>query len=227
MQNSKAGTSIKIPKVLIAGYEKNSKNYVEALSGTGIEPIVSLDLKSINRNMPDGLLLPGGSDIDPSLFHQKNTHSRIIDKELDYIQLSILDMFVKAHRPVLGICKGMQIINVYFKGDIIQHIPTASIHEYENGDKIHNSNISKASFLYSIYGDKAYINSAHHQAVGKTGIGLNIIQNSDDGVIEGLSHTSLPIIGLQWHPERMCFLNSRSDTADGRYIFKYFKKLLI
>lgn len=227
MMNNSAGTDSKIPRVLIAGYDKNAKNYVDALSGTGIEPIVCLDFKNINVNTFNGLLLPGGSDIDPSFFNQVNTHSRIIDKELDYIQLSILDIFVSAGKPVLGICKGMQIINVYFKGDIIQHIPTAYIHEYDNGDKIHNSNINKNTFLFNIYGKNAYINSAHHQAVGKTGTSLDIIQYSDDGVIEGLSHTSLPIIGLQWHPERMCFYNKRSDTADGKYIFEYFKRLLI
>ena len=81
----------------------------------------------------DGLLIPGGEDIDPARYGQENTGCRTIDPVMDELQFHALDIFVKAGKPVLGICNGMQMINIYFGGDLIQDIPSKQRHQRNAG----------------------------------------------------------------------------------------------
>ena len=181
----------------------------------------------------DALLLPGGGDITPAFFGQKNHGSRNIDIELDIIQLQALDIFYKARKPVLGICKGMQVINVYFGGTITQHIKESPEHAWENGDKLHATSVREDSFLGKLYGKRMITNSAHHQAIDRTGRELRIVQTADDGIIEGIAHDKLPILGVQWHPERQFSSQGyfpaahapADEPADGRLLFSYFLSL--
>lgn len=220
------------PKFLIAGLPEKTLNYEEALKGAGIDfEIGFLDENASEGNIPiaslqsfDALLLPGGADIDPALFHQPLKGARNIDRTTDLRQLQTLDAFVKAGKPVLGICKGMQIINIYFGGTLIQHIRTAAAHQADEGDLIHQTWTAKNSFLYEVYGSRFITNSAHHQAVGRLGRGLHIIQETTDHVPEALIHDSLPVVAVQWHPERMCMTHSRPDTVDGMKLFDGFTR---
>ena len=106
-------------RILIAGLNDQTQNYAAAVSASGMEPIVSLALPD-DRSFSgiDGLLLPGGADIDPARYHQPLCGSKGIDPQLDEAQFAILDAFLKTGRPILGICKGHQILNVYFGGDL-------------------------------------------------------------------------------------------------------------
>ncbi len=218
------------PKFLIAGLPEKTRNYEEALKGAGVDIAIGFMAENASEgNIPtssirqfNALLLPGGADIDPALFHQPPKGAKNIDRTVDLRQLQTLDAFVKAGKPVLGICKGMQIINIYFGGTLIQHIRTAAIHQSDQGDLIHQTWTAKNSFLYEVYGSRFITNSAHHQAVGRLGRGLHIIQETTDHVPEALIHDSLPIIAVQWHPERMCMTHSRSDTVDGMKLFDAF-----
>lgn len=213
-------------KILIAGYPEKTRNYEEALLSAGFLPTTSLNTSPEYLEKFDGLLLPGGADIAPELFHQKNLGSRNIDKILDLTQFSILSHFVNEKKPVLGICKGMQVINVFFEGDMVQHLSSATSHSQINDcDQIHQTIIENNSFLSALYGDSAMVNSAHHQSIGLPGKNLTIIQYSKDYVPEALVHDTLPIIAVQWHPERMCCNHKREDTVDGALIFQYFKTL--
>ena len=108
-------------KIAIAGRRKDTENYEKALQEMRVSFTVTMDSGCLSDF--HGLLLPGGGDITPAFFGQKNHGSKNIDTELDIIQLQSLEHFVKWKKPVLGICKGMQIINVFFGGDILQHIP--------------------------------------------------------------------------------------------------------
>ena len=111
---------------------------------------------------------------------------------------------MRYRKPVLGICKGMQIINVFFGGTIVQHMKEADIHRYENGDKFHETVILPDTYLHRIYGNSLKVNSAHHQKIDKLGNDLSAVQFSPDfAVMEGLCHKELPIFGVQWHPERL------------------------
>ena len=218
------------PKFLIAGLPEKTRNYEEALKGAGVDIAIGFMAENASEgNIPtssirqfNALLLPGGADIDPALFYQPPKGAKNIDRTVDLRQLQTLDAFVKAGKPVLGICKGMQIINIYFGGTLIQHIRTADIHQSDQGDLIHQTWTAKNSFLYEVYGSRFITNSAHHQAVGRLGRGLHIIQETTDHVPEALIHDSLPIIAVQWHPERMCMTHSRSDTVDGMKLFDEF-----
>jgi len=210
-------------KILIAGETGKFKNYSDAVSGVGAEPTVSLTETDFSRF--DSLILPGGDDIDPSFFGQENNGSEGIDIELDKAQFAILDAFVKAQKPVFGICRGHQLINVYFGGDLIQDLPTArQTHRWneDDGDKVHPTIAEPGSLLEQLYGTTEFhTNSAHHQGLGKLGRGLKAIQHAPDGVIECIVHESLPVVGVQWHPERMCFAHKRADTVDGSIIIKW------
>lgn len=206
------------PKVAVVGRSKDTANYEHTLKTMHIDYLTTMDLGQLSEF--DALLLPGGGDITPAFFGQRNKGSRNIDVELDITQLQALELFVKWRRPVLGICKGMQIINVYFGGNIIQHIKESEQHAWDNGDKTHPTTALPDSYLASLYGKHFFTNSAHHQAIGALGRDLRIIQIANDGIPEGLAHKYLPILGVQWHPERI-----PSDIIDGTKIFSYFLSL--
>lgn len=206
--------------VAIAGRPHLTKNYETALISNGAIPLTGLTLGEIK--FADLLILPGGGDITPAFFGQKNKASKNIDTELDILQLQILDFFVRHKKPILGICKGMQLINVYFGGTILQHLPTAHRHEYQDGDKIHISHAIPGSVLHKLYGPDFYINSAHHQGIDCPGRQLKITQTSPDGVIEGMEHSSLPIMGVQWHPERLTAKEEKKTTVDGSLLIQEF-----
>lgn len=217
-------------KIAIAGMPCQTANYENAIKACGAIPYVTLQPESAFTC--DALLLPGGYDIDPSYFNEINKDSRNIDYDLDFKQLEMLDYFVKIRKPVLGICKGMQVINVYFGGNISQDISRfkksrelSICHTYQNGDQIHSTTACTDSFLYELYGKTFITNSAHHQALSCLGANLEVIQTAADGIIEGIVHTCLPIIGVQWHPERMCCGLAPANTVDGSKVFQFFLHL--
>lgn len=216
-------SSASLPKVVIIGRSKDTLNYEKALQETGATCLTTMDLGRLSEF--DALLLPGGGDITPAFFGQRNQGSKNIDIELDITQLQALDIFVKWKRPVLGICKGMQVINVYFGGTIIQHIKEAEQHAWDNGDKIHPTAILPGSSLSALYGSTMITNSAHHQAIGTLGKGLFVIQHAADGIIEGMVHETLPILGVQWHPERQFHSSAQQNMGSGRLLFSYFLSL--
>ena len=213
-------------KILIAGYPELTHNYEAAISALGACPVTTLHVP--DSSVYDGLILPGGGDIDPKLFGQLNCGSRTIDPALDRIQLAILRCFVKNKKPVLGICKGLQLINVYFGGTLIQDLPedSRSIHTPAAGDFVHATKAAKGTFPEQLYGPNPVTNSAHHQAVSAVGDGLLIAQYTCDFVIEAMYHKSLPVLGVQWHPERMCFAHADPQMDDGALLLRYFASLL-
>ncbi len=192
------------PSIAIIGRSQDTVNYERALRHIGISSFTTLDPEQCAECT--GLLLPGGGDITPAFFGQQNHGSRHIDTELDILQFQALDLFVKWGRPVLGICKGMQLINVHFGGSICQHIKNASIHQWNGKDQHHyvyHTGCSRTDFFYQLYGNSAFVNSAHHQAVDKPGMELLPVCQAHDGTIEALVHASLPVFAVQWHPERI------------------------
>lgn len=255
-------------KLLIAGYADSTVNYQNAFQKLGasfdtLPPKASGDMAVPGQPAPffslprlsycprdyGGLVLPGGGDIAPTLFGAKNNGSRDIDEQLDCLQLRTLDAFIEAGKPVLGICKGLQIINVHFGGTIIQDLPGPSqlVHAYappekqgsspsgihnkasaleKNGDKIHPTKASGGTFPEQLYGSAPITNSAHHQGIGDVGDGLLVAQYSHDFVIEAMYHKRLPILGVQWHPERMCFEHADIRMENGAILLQYFLSLL-
>ncbi|MBE5772764.1 MAG: gamma-glutamyl-gamma-aminobutyrate hydrolase family protein [Clostridiales bacterium] len=208
-------------KIAIPGRDGDVINYTIAMMMLGAQPVVVWDEWNVDDF--DGLLLPGGVDVHPGRYGQENVACGTIDEELDGIQFAICDAFIKAGKPVLGICRGHQLLNVYFSGTLIQDLENADHHKWTpEGDRVHDTTAAEGSFIADIYGAEFAVNSAHHQAVDTVGEGLVVVQHSDDGVIEAMYHESLPVISVQWHPERMCFDHARTDTVDGSLVLRHF-----
>ena len=209
--------------VLSENPEEEYKNYYDAVHGQAVAVDADCD-----PNQFDGLLLPGGIDVDPSYYHRENVACGRTDRNLDALQLAVLDSFVKAKKPVFGICRGHQVINVYFGGTLIQHVPSADRHTYDQErqtDRVHDCVAEPGSVLAGLYGERFPTNSAHHQAVDDLGKGLRIVQHSDDGLVEAMEHESLPLLSVQWHPERMRGAHARPDTVNGDGIIGYFLRM--
>lgn len=164
----------------------------------------------------DALLLPGGGELEPWRYGQENTASQGLEPERDRAELRLLEEFVSAGKPILGICRGLQVINVFFGGSLEQDIPD---HSAVNGADRYHSVWTDSSPLLPLFGKRILVNSAHHQAVSRAGAGLRVIQRSGDGVAEALCHGYLPVWAVQWHPERL------DPPAAGERLFRAFLSL--
>ncbi len=171
----------------------------------------------------DGLLLAGGGDPHPSLFGQENRGSRDIDRARDRAELALLEGFLGAGRPVLAICRGHQMANIYLGGTLIQDLPPGQSgrHQAPDRDLLHRVRTVEGSLLRRLWGPACLVNSSHHQALGALGRGLRAAARSEDGVIEAAEHETLPLISVQFHPERM----ARPAAADGGALFRAFLEL--
>ena len=189
-------------KVGIVGRKKDTGNYEAFLDRHQVPHLTSLSISDLSACQ--GLVFPGGGDITPAFFGERDRGSRCVDTELDILQLQALEYGIQRRIPILGICKGMQIINVGLGGGIIQDLPTAQRHRYLDGDQYHEASNTPGGFLYHLYGAAMTVNSAHHQGLGKLGKGLRAVSRCPlDECVEGICHESLPVIGVQWHPERL------------------------
>lgn len=212
-------------KVALAGRIEKLKNYIRAIEAAGAEPCITLDVKE--SLACDGLLLPGGGDIDPKYWGEEINGSEAPDKELDEKQLAILDACVSEKKPIFGICRGMQMINIYFGGSLIQDLIGRDLHiQKDNQDQIHLAIAKSKTLMHTIYGEQFFINSAHHQGIARLGEGLEASVLSEDGVTEAIEHKSLPIFGVQFHPERLCLDFFRENTIDGSALFGEFCKTM-
>ena len=209
-------------KIAIVGRTADTSNYVKYVRSLAFTPLVTLEPEELCSC--SALLLPGGGDITPAFFGEKNHGSRCIDTELDILQLQALELCLRNRKPVLGICKGMQLINVGLGGTVIQDMPTAELHKYKDGDQYHVTVIEPCSWLHTLYGSSLTVNSAHHQSVGRLGDGLTAVQYCpQDGCPEAFVHKSLPILGVQWHPER---LTGTALRPSGGKVLSYFVSLI-
>lgn len=213
-------------KIAVIGRKKDTSNYEAFFSKMPAQAVTTLFLGDLAAC--DGVVLPGGGDITPGFFGERSSGSRNIDTELDILQFQALDFCILHQIPVIGICKGMQVINVAFGGTILQDLPTADMHRYNGADQYHDTQIAPDSFLAGLYGDKMTVNSAHHQGLKLVGRELVPIQwCPQDGCIEAIVHESLPIFGLQWHPERLFAGNGIKKTAPtGDPLLGYFASLI-
>ena len=199
------------------------RNYAEAVRRGGHVAVVLpfTDRPNICRQMLetiDVLLLTGGGDLgawrfgcEPSVFDSVENHDR------DSFELMLIDEACKMRKPIAGICRGLQVINVAFGGTLWQDLSFKRKAENENAsayiehqcpdrkwEGVHHVSISPDSRLAKIIGlESCMVNSTHHQAVKDLGKDLTPIAFSDDGVIEAIESNVLPIAAVQWHNERL------------------------
>lgn len=198
----------------------STKYYLEALTNCGAEPVLGTD---IHPEACDGLLLPGGVDVTPSLYGQEPIPATVPDPALDDLQLGVLRRFLELRKPIFGICRGHQLLNVALGGTLIQDLPTARDHlSLPEGDQVHPVEAVPGSWIAGLYGTFFSVNSFHHQGVDRPGEGFRVALRAADGVIEAMEHETLPIWTVQFHPERMCFSRRREDTVDGSLLIRFF-----
>lgn len=158
----------------------------------------------------DGLLLPGGIDVEPSRYNEP-PHPKLekTDAALDALEWRALD-HARAHSlPVLGICRGHQVINVYYGGSLIQDIPAQHESEtvvvHRNGIRTHDITLVEGALLRELLGaDRYEVNTYHHQAVKDLAPGFRLSARTDDGIVEAIESTGeVFILGVQFHPEKM------------------------
>jgi putative glutamine amidotransferase len=214
--------------------ERSLPQYEEAVRGAGGEPVrIELDL-SRSRMMElmtdcDAVLLPGSrADVDPQRYRaQRHDKTACADEKREMTDDLLLRDAYKSHKPVLGICYGLQSLNVYRSGSLVQHIESAIDHSPgRTVAKAHGVVVNPHSRLAEIVGatGTVAVNSSHHQAADRAGDGLRVVAHSaEDGVIEALEGTTPEhfVLAVQWHPERS--VNQASEVAESaRAIFRAF-----
>ena len=217
------------PKILVVGEEgfhKNlghfliSRKYADAISACSGLPLLALDALHPEDylDITDGLLLTGGPDIHKGrsgeIYQPDESMSHII-RSREAFDFELCRIFTDAGKPVLGIGRGMQVINTFFGGSLHMDIPA---HSTDNNPSSHNSTLAYHKIDFTPESTLPYtsgdvtVNSCHHQAIKVLGSGLFVSAVANDGVIEAIEHTSLPCFGVQWHPE----------LEDDKRVFEHF-----
>lgn len=204
-------------KRLLLSVKQNSQYYIDAFEGCGAE-VEAIYMPKADLSY-DGLVLCGGEDVNPIHYGRENTACGPLDPERDLAELAVLDAYVKAGKPVLGVCRGIQLINVYFGGTLHQHIDCVANHR-QSLDPYCVHKVTAEGYIEALYGKEFFVNS-YHQAVEQLGAGLVPVAWAD-GLIEAVCHESMPVYAVQWHPEKLCFNMKRPDAVDGAPLLKYF-----
>lgn len=198
------------------GFSIIEDDYIRALEEAGGQPMVLPPSLSPRASVAaldyaDGLLLSGGNDLSPLIFaEQPQPKLQMVDSLRDEQEMVMVEAALRKGLPILGICRGMQVINVALGGGIIQHIEEESATAIQHRQKApgwhrhHQINVLPNTLLGSILGEGVVgVNSYHHQAVGALGRDLIVSARSPDGLVEAIESSSPWILGVQWHPERM------------------------
>ncbi len=213
------------------GYRQYTKWIQHFDSSIVIYDLYGLSTDSINTILPtiDGLLVSGGPDVNPHLYHGDSLafECETPDNYRDSIELQSIDYSYKHQLAILGICRGQQIINVYFGGSLYSNLPTQHpsniIHRRKDTIAYHSIHIVPKTFLYALYSvDTAWVNSAHHQAIRRLGQGLIIDAYAPDNIIESISlkNQNYPnfFLGVQFHPEHLGFNNELANSIGKNFI---------
>ncbi len=195
-------------------------DYARAVQAAGGLPVFlpsSADPGDYSSRL-DGLLLSGGADIDPARYGQAPREDLFTPEPTrDAFEMALLDGAAATGIPVLGICRGIQVLNVYGGGTLHQHVAPHACFELPTNWISHRVDFADGSLLASLYGSSQQVNSLHHQTIDKVAEGFVVTGRSDDGTVEGLETTSHRWLGVQWHPEML-------DSRDQDPVFAWLTK---
>lgn len=164
----------------------------------------------------DGVILQGGNDIDPSLYGEECKGSQDLNRSRDIFEVALVKAAIEAGKPILAVCRGMQLVNVAKGGTLHQHLPPNGewIQHFPQGPEKCNSEqlntpelhhpigLTKGGVLRDLYqSTDVVVNSYHHQGIKVLGSGLTVEARTADGLIEAFSSVEEGILGVQWHPE--------------------------
>ncbi len=178
-----------------------ARGVIEA-GGIPVHIPIDVDPAAVGERL-DGIVLPGGTDIDPILYGAEPDPDLLpLEPERDDLELALLSAALEAEVPVLGICRGIQVLNVHQGGTLHQHVPEHGRFDLPIDSTIHQVSFAEGSTLHELYGPSAQVNSLHHQTVADLGRDLTITAQADDGTIEGVEMGD-HVVAVQWHPEMM------------------------
>ena len=203
-------------KVFIYGEEKILLNYKNALTAVGVQPVFSVDLRLAADC--DGLLLAGGGDISPCFYRSKERNCRSVSLVRDVSEQYLIAQFERKNAPIMGVCRGMQMLNVYFGGTLAQSIVKSCLHYGDKQDVYHE--ITCKNFMRDLYGKSTMVNSCHRQKIDICGKNVIPCAYSQDGVIEAVCLRDKKIFGVQFHPERP--FGDCDSAQSGIRLYEYF-----
>lgn len=189
------------------------KNYSTSLLAANSTPILIPPIYQSAKeyiDLIDALVLTGGHfDIPPTLYGESIIHNSVSTNDTrTNFEIEITKLAIKKKMPILGICGGMQLLNVIYGGTLFQHIPDSIENSLNHerkpySNEAHQVSINNNSLLYKLSSKTEIgVNSSHHQAINKVGTGLTPVAFANDGVVEALENNSYPfMVGVQWHPE--------------------------
>ena len=210
------------PKIGITVHPRRGLEYYvpyrRAVIAAGAEPV---DLVPGTKALPDldGLLLPGGWDVDPSFYGERRDEKvGETDPELDETELALFRQAREREIPVLGICRGQQVINVAMGGSLVQHLEGHEVRALGRSHLAHTIEVDPSSELGRAAGEhKVRVNSLHHQAIKKLAEGLQQTARGEDGTVEGVESDDGLIVAVQCHPEELT-----TDLPWARNLFERF-----
>jgi gamma-glutamyl-gamma-aminobutyrate hydrolase PuuD len=181
--------------------------YERALRLAGLEPVPIRPDSSVPAQDLDGLLLTGGSDIDPARYGQeRDRHTGEPDPDRDELEFNLLRDALEIDLPVLAICRGMQLFNIFHGGTLMQHLVAVERHDVRSKpvhEEVHSVRICPRTTAALIFGAGEHgVNSRHHQGVDRIGEGLFVSGISDDALVEAIERPDRRFaVAVQWHPE--------------------------
>jgi putative glutamine amidotransferase len=215
-----------------------SQQYVRVLVAAGavpwIVPLIQGDLPTLRGiyERLDGVFLPGGVDLDPSAYHESNDRCGRTDPARDEIELTLTRWALEDRKPLLAVCRGIQVVNVAAGGsvhqDLASQLPGAIKHDYFPGVSgqysrdllVHDVELVQGSRLSALLeGTRVRVNSMHHQGIKRLGAGLRPSAHAPDGLIEGIeSPNGHFLVGVQWHPEALAERDQRMNRLFTAFI---------
>ncbi|MBT8199624.1 MAG: gamma-glutamyl-gamma-aminobutyrate hydrolase family protein [Acidimicrobiia bacterium] len=189
--------------------QATASHYIDQIERAGGTPVLLPGADPTVLDILDGLVICGGGDIDPSLYGQTNAGlSERIDADADERDIRFAKQAREIGLPTLGVCRGLQVINVAAGGSLNQHLLGTDEHpELSESIEMNNElrqriSVVRGSALEQFYGEATDVNSLHHQGIQRLGSDLRVVATASDGVIEAVEGTDdWPVLGVQWHPE--------------------------
>ena len=203
-------------------------SYVPAVAVAGAAPVIACEeTPELFAGLCDGLLMTGGPDVSPSRYGEAPLNSSVkTDPARDLYEEKLLRAFLKEEKPIFGICRGCQFLNVAFGGSLHQDLPPEDGWDHRDRAVRHKIIALEDSIVGRLFGTEFQVNTIHHQSVKQLGRGLRVTARSPGGIIEAYEHEDLPVFAVQFHPEKLANDFCDNTTQDFQPLFDYFVRLV-